>query len=94
MVPTLFGILLINFVVIQALPGGPVQQMISELSGRGVGATARVTGGGGNEAMGGSAASSGQADAAAIAARRGWTRRSSTTSSGSSASTSRPGSAS
>ena len=51
-IPTLFGILLINFAVIQALPGGPVQRIISELSGRGVGATARVTGGG-NEAMGG-----------------------------------------
>ncbi len=52
-IPTLLGILLINFVVIQALPGGPVQRVISELSGRGVGATARITGGG-NEAMGGS----------------------------------------
>ena len=41
MIPTLFGILVINFVVIQALPGGPVQRVISELSGRGVGATAR-----------------------------------------------------
>ncbi len=49
-VPTLFGILLVNFVVIQAAPGGPVQKVISELSGRGVGATARLTGGGGNEA--------------------------------------------
>ena len=51
-IPTLLGILLINFVVIQALPGGPVQRVISELSGRGVGATARITGGG-NEAVGG-----------------------------------------
>ena len=52
-IPTLFGILLINFAIIQALPGGPVQRVISELSGRGVGATARITGGGGNEAAGG-----------------------------------------
>ena len=51
-VPTLLGILLINFVVIQALPGGPVERIVSELSGRGVGATARITGGG-NEASGG-----------------------------------------
>ena len=51
-IPTLLGILVINFVVIQALPGGPVQRVISELSGRGVGATARITGGG-NEAVGG-----------------------------------------
>ncbi len=46
-VPTLLGILLVNFVVIQAAPGGPVQKIISELSGRGAGATARLTGGGG-----------------------------------------------
>lgn len=49
-VPTLFGIMLVNFVIIQAAPGGPVQKVISDLSGRGVGATARITGGGGNEA--------------------------------------------
>jgi microcin C transport system permease protein len=28
MVPTLFGIMLINFIIIQAAPGGPVEQMI------------------------------------------------------------------
>jgi len=32
-VPTLFGILLINFVIIQAAPGGPVEQMIAKLEG-------------------------------------------------------------
>ena len=30
-VPTLFGILLINFIIIQAAPGGPVEQMIAKL---------------------------------------------------------------
>lgn len=49
-VPTLLGIMLVNFVIIQAAPGGPVQKVISDLSGRGVGATARLSGGGGNEA--------------------------------------------
>jgi len=34
-VPTLFGIILINFVVIQFAPGGPVEQMIAELRGEG-----------------------------------------------------------
>ena len=53
-IPTLFGILLINFVVIQALPGGPVERVLAELSGVGVGATARITGGG-TEAVGGQA---------------------------------------
>jgi microcin C transport system permease protein len=34
-VPTLFGIIAINFVVIQFAPGGPVEQMLAELKGRG-----------------------------------------------------------
>ena len=45
-VPTLFGIIAINFGVAQFAPGGPVEQMISELRGKGTGATARLTGGG------------------------------------------------
>src|SRR5574344_858928 len=32
-IPTLFGILLLNFVIIQAAPGGPVEQMIAKLEG-------------------------------------------------------------
>ena len=43
-VPTLFGIMVINFFVVQAAPGGPVEQLIAELSGQGVDATARITG--------------------------------------------------
>jgi microcin C transport system permease protein len=34
MIPTLFGILLLTFVVIQFVPGGPVEQMVSQLQGR------------------------------------------------------------
>jgi microcin C transport system permease protein len=34
-IPTLFGIIAINFVVIQFAPGGPVEQMIAELRGKG-----------------------------------------------------------
>jgi microcin C transport system permease protein len=37
MIPTLFGILLITFIVIQFVPGGPVEQMVSQLQGRGGG---------------------------------------------------------
>src|SRR5713226_680225 len=33
-IPTLLGILLITFVVIQFVPGGPVEQMVSQLQGR------------------------------------------------------------
>src|SRR3954468_8470119 len=34
MIPTLFGILLITFVVIQFVPGGPGEQMVAQLQGR------------------------------------------------------------
>jgi microcin C transport system permease protein len=34
-IPTLFGIIAINFAIIQFAPGGPVEQMIAELHGRG-----------------------------------------------------------
>ena len=46
MVPTLLGIMLINFVVIQFAPGGPVEQVIAELTQLGGGATERFSGGG------------------------------------------------
>ena len=42
-VPTLFFIMLINFVVIQAAPGGPVEQLISEITGEGTDVLERVT---------------------------------------------------
>ncbi|MFQ5665613.1 MAG: microcin C ABC transporter permease YejB [Candidatus Binatia bacterium] len=44
MVPTLFGIMVINFVIVQAAPGGPVELMIARLKGSAVAATARVGG--------------------------------------------------
>jgi microcin C transport system permease protein len=48
-VPTLFGIMVINFLVVQAAPGGPVEQMIARIKGRGSEATARVSGAGQDE---------------------------------------------
>jgi microcin C transport system permease protein len=51
-VPTLFGILLINFVLTQFLPGGPVQQIISQLESESS-ATDRISGGGGDPGGGG-----------------------------------------
>ncbi|WP_422368899.1 microcin C ABC transporter permease YejB [Pelagibius sp.] len=45
-IPTLLGIMIINFVIVQLAPGGPVEQMIAELSGEAVGATERFSGGG------------------------------------------------
>jgi len=45
-VPTLFGIMVLNFVIIQFAPGGPVEQIIYQLEqhGDGGGATERFTG--------------------------------------------------
>lgn len=34
MIPTLFGIMLINFVIVQAAPGGPVEQILSKIRGQ------------------------------------------------------------
>src|ERR1041384_6416049 len=47
MIPTLFAIMVVNFVIVQAAPGGPIQQMISKLKGSDIAATERVTGAGG-----------------------------------------------
>jgi microcin C transport system permease protein len=52
-IPTLLGILTLNFFIIQAAPGGPVEQMIARLQGLDVAASARV-GGPGGDASGGS----------------------------------------
>jgi microcin C transport system permease protein len=49
-IPTLFGIIAINFVVVQFAPGGPVEQMIAELKGRGGAVMGRMSGAGGHEA--------------------------------------------
>lgn len=61
MLPTLLGILLLSFVIIQFVPGGPVERMIAQLQGHGTEATARFGGGAGGDAgasMGGGAAGS------------------------------------
>ncbi len=48
MIPTLFGIMLVNFAVVQLAPGGPVESVIAELTDTSSGATARFDGGGGD----------------------------------------------
>ena len=47
MIPTLFAIILVNFVIVQAAPGGPVDQLIAQLKGTGSDALGRVAGGSG-----------------------------------------------
>ena len=44
LIPTLLGIIAINFAVVQFAPGGPVEQAIAEARGGGGDATARITG--------------------------------------------------
>lgn len=54
MIPTLLGIMVLNFIIVQAAPGGPVEQTIAKIKGIQVGATDRFTGGTGNEVSQGS----------------------------------------
>src|SRR5216117_2162942 len=46
MIPTLLGILLVSFVVVQFAPGGPVERVIAQLSGADTGASSRIPGSG------------------------------------------------
>ena len=48
-IPTLLGIMVINFAVVQIVPGGPVEQMLAQMTGTAVEATARFSGGGEGE---------------------------------------------
>ena len=45
MIPTVFGIMLITFMVTQFVPGGPVERMVAQMSGYGAGGEAGSTGG-------------------------------------------------
>jgi microcin C transport system permease protein len=49
MIPTIVGIMAISFAVIQFAPGGPVEQVIAQLTGQGDSATDRISGGGGDD---------------------------------------------
>ncbi len=48
-VPTLFGIMVVNFFIVQAAPGGPVEQMIAQIQGTAGDVTARISGAGAGE---------------------------------------------
>ncbi len=62
MIPTLFGIMLLSFAIIQFAPGGPVERMIAKLSGQDVSATSRIGGEGGDFGGGTQATEPGGAD--------------------------------
>ena len=48
-IPTLIGIMLINFILIQFVPGGPIEQIIAQMEDGSAGATDRFTGGSGDD---------------------------------------------
>jgi microcin C transport system permease protein len=62
-IPTLIGIMLVNFVIVQAAPGGPVDLMIARVRGHGGEATARVGGTGAGEVAARTGAGRGAEDA-------------------------------
>ena len=66
-IPTLLGIMVLNFFIIQAAPGGPVEQMISQIQGTSVDATERFSG----SASGGETVKSASADTSGGGAYRG-----------------------
>jgi len=57
MIPTIFGILLVSFVIVQFAPGGPVERVLAQLQGLDQGAGAHVGGSSGD--LGASLASRG-----------------------------------
>ncbi len=67
-VPTLFGIMVINFVIVQAAPGGPVELLIARIKGTAVEATARV-GSVGGETPGAPAQGPGGAQSSSVAGK-------------------------
>lgn len=62
MIPTLFGIMLISFVVVQFAPGGPVERIIAQLQGQDAGATSRFGGGGSDVGASGGASQGASGD--------------------------------
>src|ERR1700722_2768913 len=50
--PTLFGIMTLNFLIVQAAPGGPIEQIVAKLHGTDVAATARFGGSAGGGTAG------------------------------------------
>lgn len=82
MIPTLIGIMLLNFIIVQAAPGGPIDQMLARFEGADAMASTRLD-------MGGADVQVNDESRGA----RGSTRASSSSLSSSSALTSRPMSA-
>ncbi len=48
MIPTLLGIMVLNFAIVQFAPGGPVEKTIARLKGTAIDSTLQIVGGGGD----------------------------------------------
>jgi microcin C transport system permease protein len=59
MIPTIFGIMLITFAIVQFAPGGPVERVLAQLQGQNDAGLSRVTGGAGDLGGAGMAARTG-----------------------------------
>lgn len=51
MIPTLFAIMVLNFVIIQFAPGGPIDQVLAQMQGLNTDATARISGTGSGDTV-------------------------------------------
>jgi microcin C transport system permease protein len=71
MVPTLLGVMVISFVIIQFAPGGPVERVIAELQGTAVDSTARISGGTAAGDFAGSSAAQGEGTSSAYRGAQG-----------------------
>ncbi len=69
MIPTLFGVMLFSFIIIQFAPGGPIEQIIAKLQGTDVSATNRI--GGGQSDLGGAQTPAAGADTGLASSYRG-----------------------
>ncbi len=69
-VPTLFGIMLVSFSLIQFAPGGPVERIIAQITGTDVAATSRIGGSAGGD-FGASAPANNAGDIATSSKYRG-----------------------
>ncbi|MBC6496941.1 MAG: microcin C ABC transporter permease YejB [Alphaproteobacteria bacterium GM7ARS4] len=46
LVPTMFGVMVINFIIVQAAPGGPIERVLAAMKGQSTSHTARFSGSG------------------------------------------------
>ncbi len=71
LLPTLLGIMFVSFVIIQFVPGGPVERMIAELQGHNTSATASFAGGGAGDVSSAAGQSGGSANASSYKGAQG-----------------------